>query len=412
MGRAVRKCVRPVHVLVLDGQLNSALACVRSLGRAGHTTSVASTFVRPLASWSRFCRGAYRYHTHSLRAFAGVRAWACLAGVNVVLPLSELTCGLCNAEREAWESLGIVVGCPPPDLLDLAFDKAATLRLAQACGLRTPITHVPATLEECHEAARAIGYPCIVKPRLNYRWDGDRVRAKGDVAFVTNAADLQNAVLDRRQGEQWPLIQSVATGVGKGVFALYNRGAPLAWFAHEALRRVRPLASPSCVRRSVALDPRLQEPAQALLGRMAWHGPAMVEFLDDGASQPCLMEVNGRFWNSLSLTVAAGADFPVTWLRVLAGERVSPGRGYREGVVMRWLWGDVKRTLGALLEPRSSAANDRSMGRGQAIRDLFRHPAGAGWDGWQGDDPWPAVGEWVEAARDVRAWFRRSAARS
>src|SRR2546422_7527370 len=60
-------------------------------------------------------------------------------------------------------------------------------------------------------------------------------------------------------------------------------------------RDVRPAGSGSSLRRSIALDPRLQQPAERLLAEMRWHGPAMVEFRDDGQGEPWLMEVNGRF---------------------------------------------------------------------------------------------------------------------
>ena len=40
------------RVLVLDAHTNQALACVRSLGRAGHEVFVASHRALPLAAWS------------------------------------------------------------------------------------------------------------------------------------------------------------------------------------------------------------------------------------------------------------------------------------------------------------------------------------------------------------------------
>ena len=71
----------------------------------------------------------------------------------------------------------------------------------------------------------------------------------------------------------------------------------------------------------------------------------MVEFRDEDGQPPCLMEVNGRFWNSLQLAIEAGVDFPRLWLDVLRGEEVIPPAAYTEGVTVRWLWGDVKRLL-------------------------------------------------------------------
>src|SRR5439155_1622248 len=103
--------------------------------------------------------------------------------------------------------------------------------------------------------------------------------------------------------------------------------------------------SGSSLRRSIPLDPRLREPAARLLSAMAWHGPVMVEFRDDGAGEPCLIEVNGRFWGSLELAIASGVDFPKLWVELLRGERVAATTAYESGVTVRWAWGDVKRLL-------------------------------------------------------------------
>ena len=69
----------------------------------------------------------------------------------------------------------------------------------------------------------------------------------------------------------------------------------------------------------------------------------MVEFLvaDDGT--PYLMEVNTRFWGSLQLAIDAGVDFPYLLYRVFTGEEVPAELGYREGVRLRWLLGDLDR---------------------------------------------------------------------
>ena len=93
------------------------------------------------------------------------------------------------------------------------------------------------------------------------------------------------------------------------MFALFDHGSPVAWFAHERLRDVRPTGPGSSLRRSVLLPGKLREPVERLLRAMAWHGPAMVELRDDGLGAPTLIEVNGRFWGSLELTDMALETF-------------------------------------------------------------------------------------------------------
>jgi teichuronic acid biosynthesis glycosyltransferase TuaC len=389
------------RVLILDGHTNQALSCARSLGRAGHEVLVASHVRWPLAAWSTYCRGRFRLARESVDALAEVRAWALARGVTVVLPLTERTCLLCNAERHAWEALGILVGCSPNEMLLRAFDKAQTVQYAAACGVTIPPTRVPTSLAECRAAAEAVGYPCVVKPRCNDAPDGVGFRPGGPACYVGHPARLEAAVGAIQQGDRWPLIQGFVPGTGKGVFALCDHGQAVAWFAHERLRDVRPSGSGSSLRRAIALDRRLREPAERLLREMQWHGPAMVEFRDDGTHAPYLIEVNGRFWGSLQLAVSAGVDFPRLWVALLRNHEVTPSPPYVEGVTLRWLWGDVKRFL-FILAGAPAGYPGRYPSVWQGLRDLLgRQPSGTRSETWSAGDRWPAVGEVVQGVGEL-----------
>ncbi|MGE5290302.1 MAG: ATP-grasp domain-containing protein [Micromonosporaceae bacterium] len=389
------------RALVLDGQTNQALACVRSLGRAGYDVLVAATRRRPLASWSRFSRGRFPLEGETPEAFAALRRWASARGVTLVLPLTERSCVLCNLERSAWEDAGITVGSAPADLLALAFDKARTFELAQAAGVAIPPTRLPTSAAEARTAAEEVGYPCVVKSRFSNAWDGARFLPDPGTSYVRQPEELDAAVASHRQGGHWPLIQGFVPGQGKGVFALFDSGRPVAWFAHERLRDVRPSGSGSSLRRSAALEPRLLQPAERLLTAMAWHGPAMVEFRDDGVHAPALMEVNGRFWGSLQLAVSAGADFPRWWAAILRGQPVERRTSYATGVTVRWVWGDVKRFL-YILAGAPAGYPGRYPTVLQGLRELLgRQPPGTRSEAWQPDDRWPVLGEWVQGLGDL-----------
>jgi predicted ATP-grasp superfamily ATP-dependent carboligase len=389
------------RILILDGHTNQALACVRALGEAGHEVFVASRRRLALGGWSRHCRGRFRLAGESVEAFAAMRAWAFGNGVGVVLPMTERSCVLMNAGRAQWEAAGVRVGCATEDVLAPAFDKGQTYERARACGVRTPPARVPASLEECVEAAEEVGYPCVVKQRRSHAWDGARFLPTLGPAYVGRREELAEAVESRRQGADWPLVQGYVAGAGKGVFALCDGGRAVAWFAHERLRDTRPTGAASSLRRSIPLDARLREPAERLLRELKWHGPAMVEFRDDGVSPPCLMEVNGRFWGSLQLAIDAGVNFPAMWVSLLEGQRVEPSTAYDEGVALRWLWGDVKRFLRILRgAPKGYPGAYPSVIEG--ARELFGpQPAGARLEIWRRGDPWPAVGEWAGAFGEV-----------
>jgi teichuronic acid biosynthesis glycosyltransferase TuaC len=399
--------VTATRVLVLDGGTTQALACVRALGRAGHSVFVAGVGRPMLASWSRYCRGHYQLIDDTLTAFAGLRTWARAHDVQVLLPQTERSCILSNLQRNDWEALGIIVGCAPADLLRQAFDKARTWELAQACGVRLPSRHAPTSLADGLSTAERLGYPVVVKPRFSHFWDGERFISSEGSRYARDPAELEASMHACRQDGYWPLIQEFVTGRGKGLFALCDHGTPLAWFAHERLRDVRPTGSGSSLRRSIALEPRLLGPAARLLAAAKWHGPVMVEFRDDGVSEPCLIEVNGRFWGSLELAIAAGIDFPNLWLSVLTGERPAPPAGYTTGVTRRWWWGDVKRVLHILKGPPPGYP-ERFPSVVEGMREILgRQPAGTRNETWSTDDPWPALAEWVQGIAELGRGARK-----
>ncbi len=403
---------RPTRgILVLDGHTTQALACVRSLGRAGERVFVASTERWPLAAWSRYCRAWVRQAADTPDGLAAVRRWASERGVDIVLPQRERTCVLCNAERDQWKAAGMTLGCGPTDMLMGAFDKGRTLAVAHASGVRIPPTWFPASLADCHAAAAMVSYPCIVKPRFSDFWDGGQFQAEHGAHYVRHAAELCDRALAMRQGEHWPVIQDIVPGRGKGVSALYEHGQPVAWFAHERLRDVRPSGSSSSLRRSIPVDSRLREPASRLLGALGWHGPAMVEFRDDSSGEPYVIEVNGRLWGSLALAVAAGIDFPALWTALLRGEPVVPPAGSRNAVTLRWLWGDVKRLL-RIIEGPPPGCPEPYPSLWEGLREVLgSQPAGTTVETWSRDDAWPALGEWVQGAGEVGAMLRTRVAR-
>jgi predicted ATP-grasp superfamily ATP-dependent carboligase len=388
-------------VLVLDGQTTQALACVRSLGRAGFTVDVASRVRQPLAAWSRYCADSFVLQEETPAAFGAVRAWAARRGVHTVLPLTERSCVLCAADRAAWEACGIAVGCGDGDMLAQAFDKARTLRLAARHGIAIPPTAYPESMDDCAGAGDAFGYPCVVKPRFSNAWVDGRFLPAAPVSYAANAVQLERAVAACRQGDYWPLIQAWVPGRGRGVFALCSAGEPVVWFAHERLRDVQPTGSGSSLRRAAPVDEHLRVPAERLLRALNWHGPAMVEFRVADGGVPLLIEVNGRFWGSLQLAVSAGVDFPRMWVALLHGERPVVPDGYDERVAVRWLWGDIKRFLYILRGP-PTGHRGAYPSRLDAVRELFApQPAGTRLEAWDPTDRRPAIGEWVSGLREL-----------
>jgi predicted ATP-grasp superfamily ATP-dependent carboligase len=186
-----------------------------------------------------------------------------------------------------------------------------------------------------------VQYPLVLKPGKSWleyegEWLHTSVRFADDPSQATSILAQDPAF----KASSFMLQENVP-GKGEGVFALYDRGRPLAFFAHKRLREKPPRGGVSVLSESAAIDPKLLSYSKSLLGHVGWHGIAMVEFrvAEDGTAH--LMEINTRFWGSLQLAVDAGVDFPWLLYRTAIGEKVLPNGSYTIGRRLRWLLGDL-----------------------------------------------------------------------
>ena len=367
---------RRADVLVSDASENHALATVRSLGARGLRVAACASAWSAKAFFSRHCGGRRLCPApaRSVREFRSA-VFGMLETLRpaVLIPTTERTIMALADVRAEIEARVAGYPLPSADALRVAFDKSETVRLAASLGVPAPATAAPEDLRSLREVAQGLAYPVVIKPRTSERWvTPDRIVPTGPVEYCFRPEHLEAQYLAVHRRAPWPLIQAFVPGEGYGVSLLCRNGHPKALFAHRRLRMIRPTGSGSSLRESVAPPPAMREAACRLLEALKWHGVAMVEFkLDPRDGVPKLMEINGRFWNSLPLAVAAGVDFP--WLLYrLATEGDAPECfDYRAGVQSRWLVGDM-RFLVEALRGRPRDWSDRFPSRGEALRQFLR----------------------------------------
>jgi predicted ATP-grasp superfamily ATP-dependent carboligase len=345
-----------MRILVTDGNTRSALAAVRSLGRAGHTVFVAAAAQPSLAGVSRYTAGLDEYPDPNHEAAAFMPALADIVrrrDIDVLLPMTEITTLLVTGEQQALPA-SCRLPFPAVEVVDRASDKSQVLALAQELGIPTPNSVVLRAPVDAAAFDGSLGWPVVVKPARS------RVRRgtgwfSTSVAYAADAAALRNH-LDSLAPEAYPvLLQERIEGPGAGVFACFDRGRAVALFAHRRVREKPPSGGVSVLCESAPLDPTLAAQATKLLERLGWHGAAMVEFKRDNRDGTArLLEINGRFWGSLQLSIDAGIDFPVLAVELAAGRTPATPPPYRLGVRSRWLAGDFDALLMRLLRSRRS----------------------------------------------------------
>jgi predicted ATP-grasp superfamily ATP-dependent carboligase len=294
---------------------------------------------------------------------------------------------------------------PPHQTVLRTFDKEQTTQLAASLGIAVAETVVIDGRTPVAALARSISYPAVLKPRVSEEVSpAGQIHATGRPRYARNPDEFMSAYGDLRQRCSAILAQEFIAGTGAGYFGLMWNGELRAEFAHRRIRDVRPTGSGSAVRVSIAPEPALREAALALLRALNWHGVAMVEFRIRPDGTPVFMEVNGRFWNSLSLAVHAGVDFPALLADLAEGRDVKPPDAYRAAVRCRWLLGDFRHLL-EVWRGAPSAYPGTYPSRVRTTVDFFTPVRGTKHDNFVLSDPLPEVGDWLDFV------FRRLLAR-
>jgi predicted ATP-grasp superfamily ATP-dependent carboligase len=362
-------------LIVEDGWQRGALAACRALGQAGWTVGIASPQRAGLAASSRFAAAWHHVPAPERDAERFLEA----TGEAIAQGRYEIVFPAGDAEAVALSSgrgrLGAVVPYGPHEDVVRAFDK---VRLAEA-GERAGFA-VPATAAATGDLGR-LGVPVVVKPRLTTASGsgGETIRLRATLAYDVAAAAERAEVL-RGAGAE-PLLQSHVSGELAAYVCVVDREGRLVTGVEQRAQRVWPPNCGGSVRAvTVASSEHLRAKVQALLAELNWFGLAQVQFQAGEDKEAYLIDLNGRFYGSMALALAAGPNLPEIWALMAMGERVRPVKETRIGVRYHWLEADLRR---ALAERRGGLVGD--------VADCLRYAAQARHGLWDARDPVPAA---------------------
>ncbi len=361
-----------ITAFVTDGDQRPALSVVRSLGRRGITVIVGDERPSSLAGSSRYCARYVRYPSpyRDRDAFVRfLRSFVERERIDVMLPVTDVTTHAVCAHR-AQLSCYTRLAVPSLPAFELVTDKASLMGHAARCGVPVPQTHVVEGRAGLRNVLARVSYPAVVKP-IRSRIETGTGWVLGSAHYAESREQLEHLFDAHAYLASHPvLIQERIVGPGIGMFALFDHGKLVAEFSHRRLREKPPAGGASVLSESRAVEPSLREFAVRMLGSIGWHGVAMMEYKQDRRTGDCvLMEVNGRFWGSLELAVAAGVDFPFLTLQLAQGLRPETTPAYAAGVTNRWLLGDMDHLLLRLF--RSDDALNLPHGAPSALRTLI-----------------------------------------
>ena len=329
-------------VFVTDGAERTSLAIARSLGKKGIEVHCGESYRFSTTALSKYCTKNFVYPDPQIDCKQFINRLVDIlknGDYEAIYSSREVTTIPISYYKKELERY-VKVPFPDYDKMLMAHDKAKTFKFAMECGIPMPKTYFVESMEELEKVSDTIMYPVVVKPRCKTTWNGGRpmmlkVTAKNYVKEKKDLITISDEIY--KKSGKMPLIQEYIYGEGYGVEVLFNHGEPRAVFVHKRLREYPITGGASTLRESI-YNEKMENIALELMENLGWHGVAMVEFkLDEKDGKPKLMEVNGRFWGSLPLSITSGVDFPYLLHKMTTEGDVKPVFEYKAGVKCRWL---------------------------------------------------------------------------
>ena len=326
------------NVLVMGAGTRAFLSVIRSLGRAGINVHVAWVPADDVALSSRYITEIHHIPFYSPLNGAWLDSLKELLRsrrFDLVIPCDDTRIIPLQLHRTQLADSGTPIYLLEDYAHMTAADKGRTCALAQRLGVPVPRYQEARTIDEIHMIATQFGFPLLVKPHQSFT--AADVSAKQVVRLVGNAEEI-SVCAPLMSGGANVLVQEYFAGVGVGVEVLCKNGEVLVAFQHERVHEPL-LGGGSSYRKSARLTPELLQATARLASALRYTGVCMMEFrVNQSSGSWVLIEINGRFWGSLPLSVAAGVDFPRYLYEMICLGRTQFPQKYRSNIFCRnWL---------------------------------------------------------------------------
>jgi predicted ATP-grasp superfamily ATP-dependent carboligase len=306
-------------ILLLDAETRSALACVRSLGKAGYTCYTASIKKHAIASSSKYSKKSLLCPDikKDLSVFIEWLENTILSSdIHTVLPMTDATIeGISKFE----DRIKSITNYPiiNSSTLNSVQDKFSLINHARSFEINVPETvslklKSKDDLHTLNYILEELTFPFILKPCRSAEFTNKGKIISYPKKIIHNESDYYSflSLIDIFPAHY--LAQELIQGSGMGIFCLYHSGKPVLNFAHKRLLEKPPEGGVSVLSCSIPIPEDLLKKVHKLLDSYSWNGVAMTEFKLTPDGTPFLMEINPRFWGSLQLAIDSDYNFPLS----------------------------------------------------------------------------------------------------
>lgn len=352
-------------VVVPSATPASSLAFHRSLGRRGIRTIAVSEDDTVPSFRSRYCDENVLVPPPDEDVAAYKDALISLAmrpDVRTIVPLREPDIYVLSKYRSEF---GEHVATPWPsfDTLRTAHDRAELFDAAREADVAVPETQ---PLDEVDDWDREL----VVKSRFallaEEYVDESSFEGLGELGSTTfvKPDERPDVAAIRSEFDHTPQVQEFVRGTEYSFGVLYDDGEPVVTAQKRINRGVKYYCGPSVYHESVDI-PELEAVGRRLLEQLDWNGPADVDIIrDEETGEFKLLEINPRFWATVSNEIHAGIDFPHYLWCMIQDDAEYPDPANEPSIASHYLTGELSYLMSVVSEdhplcerpsPRSSA---------------------------------------------------------
>jgi carbamoyl-phosphate synthase large subunit len=220
--------------------------------------------------------------------------------ISAIIPSTDKDLLFLSANKETIEKQNVKVVISDEKVIKITSDKFSTYAFFEKNSIKTPKSWLPVEIKNITEK----DFPLIIKPRFG-------IGSKN--IFKLNSKEELDFYLKRIEN---PIIQKFLSGIEFSFDVLCDfHASPL-----EIVPRQRISArSGEIFRGKTVKSTKLVKQVLNLLSKIEIKGPAVIQGFSDQTEELTFTEINPRFGSGLHLTIAAGVDYPLYLLRMIAG---------------------------------------------------------------------------------------------
>ena len=321
-------------VFVTDGYNRKSLAVVRSFGEKGFIVYSGEESKINITGFSKYVKRNFKYFSPNIDHKRFIDSLVEIYDkypFDILFPTDDESV-LAVSEYRSYLPAELIIPVGDWEAVKIARDKSLTMKIAEDIGIPSPKTLYIQSLDDI-DKAKDINLPILIKPKES---SGSR-----GIAIVNDYSLLKETYLNIHKNYPFPMIQQYINADAEKFhifFFLYKEQNVTAKFTQKVIRQYPVNGGVGTFWQST-VNNEIEELALKLLKEIKWYGIALVEFIinkDNG--KPVLMEINPRLWNTLSLSIDCGVDFPYLMYLLEYNEKFEPVLTYDVGKYGQWLF--------------------------------------------------------------------------